>query len=539
MASGIKEENLSLALRYIVDNFGKNTLLNAKKVESILSDLIPKSEAEINWMVDAINLGITKILLDQNIVDDRSKKDAIKRAQDVFKKQYVAELRMDYILDNVSYALGWSNIKVDNLNDYEAKKKSKQSKKIELKKEPKKQTKESSENIIKKPTVDNTKVNPVDNSKKQTNINNQNNNNPSNKSNKKLLPLLLIPLIIVIFLISKLFSGVGDVVVSDFYFNKQYDLQGSTYIFDEYENVELSITLDSDKPSEIDESKISYAVDNASIFYFSKKTDTVCTLMGVSEGSTVLRIYYDGEEIESISIGFGDIEGSEDETATVDQIHSSSNITRDGNNYIVPLNEDSQIQVVLNGDDADYSKLTYTIDDSNIASISGSGDTCRIYGASVGATNLRILYNGQEINSIYLKIEGDDDLGQDNLDANSAVDLVVKGYLANYSDARTYGDIYYVSDYLTSTGALYKELTKTIPSSYEKGIGVDVIGYTKNSMKEENGQYRVGMTIEYNVYKPEENNYQKEYMEFIVVQRSGEWLIDKYENWKLLEQYEI
>ena len=48
MAGGIKEENLSLALRYIVDNFGKNTLLNAQKVESILSDLIPRETTEMN-----------------------------------------------------------------------------------------------------------------------------------------------------------------------------------------------------------------------------------------------------------------------------------------------------------------------------------------------------------------------------------------------------------------------------------------------------------------------------------------------------------
>ena len=34
MAKTIKARNLSLALRYIVDNFGKNTLLNPGKVES-------------------------------------------------------------------------------------------------------------------------------------------------------------------------------------------------------------------------------------------------------------------------------------------------------------------------------------------------------------------------------------------------------------------------------------------------------------------------------------------------------------------------
>lgn len=553
MAGGIKEENLSLALRYIVDNFGKNTLLNANKVESILSDLIPKEPTEKNWAVDAINLGIVKILLDENIVDDKGRQDAIKKAQDVFKRQYVAELRMDYILDNLSYALGWSNVKVDNLKEYELKKKSKPSKKLQLKKEEK-----TYESPINKPTVDNKKAEPKNsnkikndeekNKKKYPNPNpnpnpkpkDQSKFNTQNSNNKKFLLLLLIPIIIVIFLITKLFSGVGDVTVSDFYFNTQYDLQGSTYVFDENETVELNITLDAKNPEKINAGKVSYSVDDGNICNYTKISDYKCSLIGMGEGSTVLHIYYDGKEIDSINVGFGNITGSED--ASVDQIHASSNITMNGQNYILPVNEDGQIQVVLNDEELDESKLSYTVDDSNIASVSGSGSICQIYGKNAGGTNIRILYDGKEIKNIYLEVEEEEDVDnsqQSSLDSNSEVDLVVKGYLENYADAVNYGEISYVEPYLTSTGAFHKELSKAIPKRYEKGTQVDVIGYTKNSMKQESGQYRVGMTIEYNVYKEGETKYQKEYMEFIAVQRSGEWLIDRYENWKLLEQYKI
>ena len=376
MASGIKEENLSLALRYIVDNFGKNTLLNAKKVESILSDLLPKSETDINWAVDAINLGIIKILLDENIVDDRSRKEAIQRAQDVFKRQYVAELRMDYILDNLSYALGWNNTKVDNLNDYELKRKSKPSKKIQLKKEEKK----TFENVLKKPTVEQEPAKPIDstknpykneeyhenfeNSRRTPNPINSNkfdSSNKNNKNNKKLLLLLLIPIIIIVLLIGKLFAGSGDVVLADFYFNADYDMQGSTYVFEEGKDVELNITLDADDPDKIDGDKISYSVDDTGVCYFTKKTDTKCILMGMSEGSTSLHIYYDGKEIDSLDIGFGEIAASNEPAITnvsVEQIHMSSNMSKSDGSYILPLNENSQIQVVLNGDNVDYSKLT-------------------------------------------------------------------------------------------------------------------------------------------------------------------------------------
>ena len=36
MAAEIKEENLSLALRFIVEKFGKDALLNQNKVKAIL-----------------------------------------------------------------------------------------------------------------------------------------------------------------------------------------------------------------------------------------------------------------------------------------------------------------------------------------------------------------------------------------------------------------------------------------------------------------------------------------------------------------------
>ena len=112
--------------------------------------------------------------------------------------------------------------------------------------------------------------------------------------------------------------------------------------------------------------------------------------------------------------------------------------------------------------------------------------------------------------------------------------------MENYGNARNYGSISYVSDYLTSSGDLYKQLSKTIPKTYANGTQVDVVGYTKNSMTREGNKYRVSVTIEYNIYKQDKGaQYQKEYMEFIVVQSSGQWLIDHYDNWQMLEQHNI
>ena len=104
MAGTIKAKNLSLALRYIVDNFGKNTLLNPGKVEAILMDLIPESTMEINWTIDAINSGVMKVFVEGNSVDEQSRQEVLERATEIFKESCITGLRMDYILDNISYA---------------------------------------------------------------------------------------------------------------------------------------------------------------------------------------------------------------------------------------------------------------------------------------------------------------------------------------------------------------------------------------------------------------------------------------------------
>ena len=155
------------------------------------------------------------------------------------------------------------------------------------------------------------------------------------------------------------------------------------------------------------------------------------------------------------------------------------------------------------------------------------------------------MYDGDEIYSVGLTFKESDIASSNNdsnsnSDSNSEVDLVVKGYLENYGNARNYGSISYVSDYLTSSGDLYKQLSKTIPKTYANGTQVDVVGYTKNSMKREGNKYRVSATIEYNIYKQDKGaQYQKEYMEFIVIQENGQWLIDKVENKQVREEKQI
>lgn len=558
MAAEIKEENLSLALRFIVEKFGKDALLNQNKVKAILPDLLSnKFTTETSWVMDAINSGIVGILLNPNNTNE----EAIEKAKDVFEKHYVTEMRQEYVLDCLSYALGWTNTKVDSLDEYKAKVNKKNSKpKLNLEKEivfkdsiddnnKHNEQKEPDYDEILNQQKEEYRQEPINTNRQfdNTNLNNRNNQNNYNDSNGNKKKLLLIPLLLIIIGlgVTKLFSGPGDVEVSDFYFSPQTKLNGTTYMIDKNETVQLNITLDAKNKDKIDKDKISYSLDDNTVCNYKKETYNKCILVGVGEGTTTLRIYYNDKEIQAINIGVGDVDSNDSDDVAVESIYPSSNAQKSGSGYVLPVGEEAQLKVKLSGDDIENDELSYSLDDSSIAELSYDGNKCILYGNQAGSTNLRIMYDGEEIYSVGVTFEEGSDTSSNNdsnsnSDSNSEVDLVVKGYLGNYADALNYGSIGYVSDYLTSSGDLYKQLSKTIPKTYEKGTQVDVVGYTKNSMKREGNKYRVSATIEYNIYKQDKGaQYQKEYMEFIVVQSSGQWLIDHYDNWQMLEQHNI
>lgn len=559
MAAEIKEENLSLALRFIVEKFGKDALLNQNKVKAILPDLLSnKFTTETSWVMDAINSGIVGILLNPNNTNE----EAIEKAKDVFENHYITEMRQEYVLDCLSYALGWTNTKVDSLDEYKAKLNKKNSKpKLNLEKEivfkdsiddnnKHNEQKEPDYDEILNQQKEEYRQEPVNtniqfNDNNLNNRNSQNHYNNSNGNKKKLL--LLIPLLLIILGlgIAKLSGGPGDVEVSDFYFTPQTKLNGTTYMIEDGETVELNLTFDAKKENKIDKNKISYSLDDNKVCNYQKQTYNKCILVGVGEGTTTLRIYYDDKEIQTINIGVGNVDSNDSDDVAVESIYPSSNAQKSGSGYVLPVGEEAQLKVKLSGDDVENDELSYSLDDSSIVDLSYDGNKCILYGNQAGSTTLRIMYDGDEIYSVGLTfkeidITSSNNDSNSNSDSNSEVDLVVKGYLENYGNARNYGSISYVSDYLTSSGDLYKQLSKTIPKTYEKGTQVDVVGYTKNSMKREGNKYRVSATIEYNIYKQDKGaQYQKEYMEFIVVQSSGQWLIDHYDNWQMLEQHNI
>ncbi len=370
----------------------------------------------------------------------------------------------------------------------------------------------------------------------------ENNQDSKKRSKKKFLWLILLVPILVIagFFGYKALSDPGDVTVSNFKFSEEYELQDGTYVFDEGKDVELTITLKGSKSDNIDEKKVSYVVDNPDVCTYRKIAYNQFELIGMSKGNTTIHIYYGGIQIKTLDVGFADLDGDSDEEniIAIDRIQVS-NMEKKDSTYVLKINKNAEIQVTLKGKDANDELLSYSIDDTSLASIYGYQKKCKISGKQEGSTTLRILYDGKELHNISLTVEKNEDGSNSNLNLNNQVDSVINEYWSNYSEAVNSGDISYIQDYITSTGQLHNELTTKLSQYHQNNISINIIGYTKDSMKAENNAYRVGMTIQSNEHQGQTTKYKKQYMEFIVIQESGQWLIDKVENKQTREEHQI
>lgn len=478
MEKKIKEENLSLALEFIVNSFGKEVLLNPNKVKSILSDLIPKLETEIKWIVDAINLGVTKILLDENLQDELSKEEAINKVISIFQKEYISELRMDYVLDNLYYAIGWKEEKVADLKEYkESRNKNNETQYKNSNVEDYKSYEE--ENIINdddEDELDSLKF-TNENIKLKKEPQNYNVNKPpqnTNKKNKKwLLLILLIPILItgISFAYNSLRKP-QNIEVTDYKFNEDYDVKDTTYIFPKDKTIEMAVTLSADNTSKLNMDKLSYVVSDPSLCTYKKESNK-CFFTGLDEGNIELQICYEGKELKTILIQF--INGKGQQGNELQQEQEKSEL-------------DKQKEEELQREQAKQEEEAY--------------------------------YSSSEFIEGYIR-------------------PIVESYVTSYPYSRNSNDLSYVNPYVTKSGKLYKELVESIPNTYAKGISIELISYSIDDIYYENGRYIAKTNTEYVITKPEEVKHQREYQEFIVVREGSSYYIDKYQNWSRFDMYNM
>ncbi len=297
------EENLGGALRFIIKNFGKNSLLDSTHVSAMISELRPNLSEELTWLKEALDMGIGEILLDKKNTNDLNRKIAINKARLIMEENYIPQKRINFILENLKYGLKWpQNIKIkdkkiekylleDNLNEEEM-----------LDELDDINENDNMENNISDNENNINSGDPQEDSRKDS----QENDNTSSSTNKKhnyVIHMLILVFIGIIGTTIFLSLNTSQVDVTEIIFDMDYKKDESTYVFKKGDFIIMNLTLVSDKEEKIDEKNLSYVVEDTSICKVSDEFEK-CRITGVGVGTTTIHVYYDNKLIKNIDISF-------------------------------------------------------------------------------------------------------------------------------------------------------------------------------------------------------------------------------------------
>lgn len=302
------EENLGGALRFIIKNFGENSLLDSTHVSAMISELRPNLSQEITWLKEALDMGIGEILLDKKNTNDLNRKIAINKARLIMEENYIPKKRINFILENLKYGLKWpKNIKIkdkkiekylleDNLNEEEI-----------LDELDDINEDDINENDKMENNISDNEDN-INSGESQEDLpkDSQENDNTLSCANKKHSYVIHVIILVFIGIIGTtifLSLNTSQVDVTEIIFDMDYKKDESTYVFKKGDFIIMNLTLVSDKEEKIDEKNLSYVVDDTSICKVSYEFEK-CRITGVGVGTTTIHVYYDNKLIKNIDISF-------------------------------------------------------------------------------------------------------------------------------------------------------------------------------------------------------------------------------------------
>lgn len=277
------EENLGGALRFIIKNFGKNSLLDSTRVSTMINELRPNLCEESAWLKEALDLGIGEILLDNKNINDVNRKIAINKARLIMEENHIPQKRINFILENLKYGLKWPQyIKVkdkkierylleDNLNHEEI--------------------------LHELDNADENNINSQDLQENDQSLSSE------NKKHNYMIPFFILVFIGIIGTAIFIGLNTSQVEVNEIIFDMEYKKDESTYVFKKGDFIIMNLTLESDKEEKIDEKKLSYVVDDTSICKVSDEFEK-CRITGIGVGTTTIHVYYGNKLIKNIDISF-------------------------------------------------------------------------------------------------------------------------------------------------------------------------------------------------------------------------------------------
>ena len=240
------EENLGGALRFIIKNFGKNSLLDSAHVSAMISELRPNLPEELAWLKEALDMGIAEVLLDNKNINDLNRKIAINKARLIMEENHIPQKRINFILETLKYGLKWSkNIKIKD-------------KKIERYLLEYNLNEEEILNELYGINEDNqdelddiNEDNQMGNDISENNINSQDSQEDdptlsfANKKHNYMIPLLIVLFIGIIGTTIFISLNTSNVDVTEITFDMDYKKGESTYVFKKGDFIIMNLTLES------------------------------------------------------------------------------------------------------------------------------------------------------------------------------------------------------------------------------------------------------------------------------------------------------
>ena len=293
------EENLGGALRFIIKNFGKNSLLDSTHLSVMINELRPNLSEESAWLKEALDLGIGEILLDNKNINDLNRKIAINKARLIMEENHISPKRINFILENLKYGLKWPQyIKVKdkkiqkcllggNLNQEE----------ILYELDDTNQNNQMENNI----SDNENNINSQD--LQEDSQENDHSLSPENKKHNYMIPFFILVFIGIIGTAIFIGLNTSQVDVTEIIFDMDYKKDESAYVFKKGDFIIMNLTVESDKEEKIDEKNLSYVVDDTSICKVSDEFEK-CRITGIGVGTTTIHVYYGNKLIENIDISF-------------------------------------------------------------------------------------------------------------------------------------------------------------------------------------------------------------------------------------------
>lgn len=290
------EENLGGALRFIIKNFGKNSLLDSTRVSIMINELRPNLPEESAWLKEALDMGIGEILLDNKNINDVNRKIAINKARIIMEENHIPQKRINFILENLKYGLKWSKyIKVKD-------------KKIERYLLEYNLNEEEILDELYGINEDNQMENDISDNPNNINFQDSQEDDPTlsstNKKHNYMIPLFIVVFIGIIGTAIFIGLNTSQVEVNEIIFDMEYKKDESTYVFKKGDFIIMNLSLESGKEEEkIDEKNLSYVVDDTSICKVSDEFEK-CRIAGIGVGTTTIHVYYGNKLIKNIDISF-------------------------------------------------------------------------------------------------------------------------------------------------------------------------------------------------------------------------------------------